>query len=141
MEKADPNRISRFISSLIWRLMEEFIPSRLIENRTLSHPWMNERVLTAIQRKHCSEGLSGHPTAVKECSQIILEEYFSYVASTKKKLQSLKSSSTKFWKISKRLLRKSDRVSLIPSLQRHDNSWARSAQEKADELADSLNSK
>ena len=140
-EASSPNEITEFISSLICRLMEQYIPSRTLQSHASFHPWINERVLEAIRKKHVSEGTPYYQIAVKACSQTILEEHRAYIEITKRKLQSVKPSSAKFWKISKKLLRKVDTVSPIPSLKRQDGSWARSDQEKADELADSFKAK
>ena len=71
----------------------------------------------------------------------MLTEYFSYIRKTKDQLRQLKTSSTKFWKISKRLLHKPEADAAIPALRRKDGTWARSPSEKAEELATTFRKK
>ena len=95
---------------------------REVKEFSRKHPWLNDRAIEAIRYKHSREGYDDYRKAVESCNRIISEEYLFFVQLTRSKLEKVKSSSTKFWKITKNLLHERTAKESIPALKRADGS-------------------
>ena len=68
-----------------------------------SHPWLNDRCRHAIDAKIAARGGPDEVTARDRCSEVLLSEFNAYTARTRTKLQGLRSSAKKWWKLSNAL--------------------------------------
>ena len=105
------------------------------------HPWLNDRCRDAIAAKLAANNTDRGEIARDRCSQVLRDEYDAHVFRMKKELQDLPSSSKKLWKLSSALQGKSSSSSSVPPLLRADKTWARTAKERAELLADTFLSK
>ena len=83
----------------------------------------------------------GRSAAVLACSKGFLEEFYTYVADTRKRLQSLTPGSKLYWKLSKRLLMRPESVSSISALKDGSGVWVRDSAGKANLLGNSFTAK
>ena len=75
------------------------------------------------------------------CSEVLKQEYDTYIRKIKKKLQGLPSSSKSWWKLVKNLSCATASTSSIPPLQSSDGAWHVEAPPKAELLASTFESK
>ena len=101
----------------------------------------NDRCRDAISAKLAAKGTDKEIAERDLCSTVLREEYDAHIAKTKAHLSSLPVSSKKWWKLSNALQGKSRANSTVQPLQRPDKSWARSATERAELLADTFQHK
>ena len=99
------------------------------------HPWLNQSRKVALQRKSGAFGTPSFHLRRDECSQVYLQAFNEFVAKTRDKLKGLPPSSRGWWRLSGSLLQRAGARENIPPLQRDDESWAKTREEKATELA------
>ena len=92
------------------------IPRKNIETKKSSHPWLNDRCKSAIDRKNAAEGTIRFKTENAMCADVLNEERASYVQRVKTKLASLPRKSKQWWKFNGELMRRKAAVSSIPAL-------------------------
>ena len=129
------------ITSAILRIVSENIPSCWITDKIYAHPWLNQECQLALERKNAAEGTADFIRLRDACSQTFLKARGEYVAKTKGILKSMSPSSRSWWKLSGSLLARAGTRENIPPLQRPDDSWALTAEEKAEELSRVFKSK
>ena len=129
---------ARLFEERITDVMRRRICCRKSRERVSTHPWLNDRCRNAIATKLEARGTEREVFERDRCSQILCDEYDAHVARTKRELNDLPSSSKKWWKLSNALQGKSSASSSVQSLQRTDKSWARTANERAELLADTF---
>ncbi len=117
------------------------IPSRVIKDKVWAHPWLNDACREALQRKRNAFGTTDFPRLRDECSRTYLQAHNSYVTKTREKLKEMSPSSRGWWKLSGTLLQKAGTKEGIPPLQREDETWALTPDERAAELARVFRSK
>ena len=120
---------------LITEKVNNCIPRKWIKDKVWSHPWLNDNCRRALQRKRDAFGTCNFERLRDECSRTYLDAHSAYIAKTTARLKELSPSSRGWWRLSGSLLEKSGQKEVIPPLQRADESWARTPQEKASELA------
>ena len=118
-----------------------FIPRKRITPRRGTHPWINQRCLELIRRKHEAYGTAAFAERQRLCSTGLMVEYNKFVLRTKDRLASLPRSSKMWWKTSKHLMMKGAASSVIPPVQDERGQWALSAKAKADTFAKAFASK
>ena len=74
---------------ILWLHLVKHIPRKVIETKKSSHPWLNDRCKSAIDRKNAAEGTMRFKTESAKCVEILNEERASYVQRVKTKLVSL----------------------------------------------------
>ncbi len=109
--------------------------------RVAAHAWFNEACLGAVRAKQLAWGTAQQRKASEKCSQEIHHQYLLYIQATRNKLQTLKRGSKQWWKMSKTLMHKTTTPSSVPALKGPDGVWARTAEDKANLLADTFTSK
>jgi hypothetical protein len=60
------------MTRLILSLAARRIPQREIRVKKSSHPWLNDRVLQLVDKKHAAQGSVEYDAAVQECSKGIM---------------------------------------------------------------------
>ncbi len=119
----------------------EHIPQTWITDKVYAHPWLNDDCRRALEKKHEAEGTADFPRLRDECSQAFLKARGEYVSKTRDDLKDMSRSSRGWWKLAGTLLARAGTRDNIPPLQRPDETWALSAEEKAEELARVFESK
>jgi len=137
----DPDLAAEEFGSVLLDLMERHIPHEVVQRRSGSHPWFNDRCMDAVRAKQAAWGTSLQRETSEKCSAILFEQYMAYVAVVRAKLAKLKRGSRQWWKISKGLMHKSTSACGIPALKSSSGNWVRSNSEKADLLADCFQQK
>ena len=59
---------ANYLHNEILEIAAEFIPNKMITAKKASHPWLNDRVLTLVQKKHDADGTGEAQTAREACS-------------------------------------------------------------------------
>jgi len=119
---------------------ELFICQTKLECDVSSHPWLSDRCRVAIAKKHSLVNTEAYRSACLECSQILKDEFQSFVLTIKKKMQMLKRGSKEYWKLVKKLMLGTSHRLSVPCLLK-DNIIARTGSEKASLFADSFKRK
>ena len=121
--------------------VSQCIPSRVITDKVWAHPWLNDACRKALLRKREAFGTDDFARLRDACSRTYVEAHDAYVAKTRDKLKELSPSSRGWWRLSGTLLEKAGNKETIPPLQRADETWALTPEEKAAELAHVFRSK
>ena len=119
-------------------VIRRWIRCRKSRVRVSTHPWLNDRCRHAIGEKLAAKGTDHEVFERDRCSQVLREEYDAHVARTKRELNKLPKSSKKWWKLSNALQGRSSTSSSVQPLQRSNKTWARTANERAELLADTF---
>ena len=140
-ETRDCDDAARYFEERITEIIRRRIPCRKSREKISTHPWLNDRCRDAIAAKLAAKNTDSEEIARDRCSQVLRQEYDAHVFRMKTELQNLPSSSKKLWKLSSALQGKSSSSSSVPPLLRADKTWARTAKERAELLADTFLSK
>ena len=124
----------RFTEEVI-AAVEDNVPATWITDKVYAHPWVNNNCRRALQEKHLAVGTPAFVEKRDACTKVFREAYQAYVGKTREELKAMSASSRGWWKLSGTLLTKASGSENIPPLKRDDDQWAKTASEKADELA------
>ena len=102
------------------------------------HPWLNDVCRAAISAKTAAQGSPDEYRLACECSSVLLKAFHAHRRQLRSKLNGLPRGSKRWWRINKLLMKQTKPTTQIPPLKRSDGSWATSASEKADLLADTF---
>jgi len=127
----------RFEEHLL-RIIQEHIPSKIIADDKASHAWLDDDCRRLIRRKRAAAGTDDFAAKRDECTAGLLHAYETYLKRIRAKLAGLEPSSREWWKISRSLMSLGSSSDVIPPLQRDDDTWAKSASEKASLLAETF---
>ena len=126
----------------------EHIPTSTREVLKSSHPWLDANCRRAIADKIAAEGTAAYSKARQHCTSVIVRAHQKYIERTKKRIESLPSSSKKWWKLCDALLLKGGQTSSIPPLKKiastsstQSGTWVLDSQGKADLFAEVLSNK
>ena len=120
---------------------ESHIGKRVLTETKCNHPWINERVLRAVQDKVASAGTLTEDAATDECSRVICEERKSWTENTQCKLLDMRRGSKAWWSLSKRLIEQEQQVCSIPALRNSSKAWVTDSKSKAELFKDVFASK
>ena len=137
----DANECASKLTKFTLTAVDSCVPSRWIKDKAFAHPWLNDECREALRLKHSAVGTASFAQRRDECTQTFLRTYNNYVAKVRSDLKGMSPSSRGWWKLSGSLLTKASGQENIPPLQRPDDSWATTAEEKASELARVFQSK
>ena len=130
----------RYLHDGVLNILGRHIPSRVLHERKSAHPWVNDRCLSAIRMKNAAVGTDNSASEAKRCSDILFEEYLSYVRRMRDKLGKAKRGSKHWWKLANEIMNKDPVSASIPAL-RSESGWAHDPTSKANVLADTFASK
>jgi len=123
------------LTQKILETVDANIPSRWVEDKVYAHPWLNDACRDALRRKHEAMGTDAFTTKRDECTKVFVDTFQAYHKKVREKLKEMSPSSRGWWKLSDSLLTKANGQENIPPLRGPDKTWAKTAQEKAAELA------
>ena len=123
------------ITQQILDMVSMHIPQTWIIDKVYAHPWLNAACQRALEKKIAAEGTVDFPRLRDECSEIFLKARRDFVFKTRGTLQNMSSSSRGWWKLAGSLLARAGTRETVPPLLRPDESWALTAEEKAEEIA------
>ena len=128
--ESDPNRGAEFLSNKILEAARSCIPrsERKVSNRR--HPWLTQRAAIAVSAKHAAVGTEKERDTTEECSNILMDEYQSYVTRTQKEVTTFRGDSKLWWSRARQLVIKKGQVGNISAL-KVSGQWVHSAKEKA----------
>ena len=78
-----------FFYEILWNHLIKYIPRRRVKEKKSSHPWLNERSISAVKRKNAAENTDRFQAEADRCAQVLMEERAKYISSLKQKLSSL----------------------------------------------------
>ena len=85
MDQVQVDAAERFFHDNVLAMLERHVPRREVRERKSAHQWVNDRCLAAIRDKN--EGVDGDfASRAVRCSELIFEEYLSYVQRMRDKL-------------------------------------------------------
>ena len=85
--------MAKVFEETIRQTLRELVPTKTISNTSSSHPWLNDRCRSAIDKKLDALGTDQEVIARDHCSQVLLEEHDNFLERTRKKLSKLPGSS------------------------------------------------
>ena len=135
LENLDADEATEQFTALVVASIEAHVPSRWITEKVYAHPWLNDACRLALQQKHAAVGTLDFPAARDTCTTTFREAHHAYVSKVREDLKGLSPSSRGWWKLSGTLLTKANGRENIPPLRSAEDNWAKSASEKATELA------
>ena len=136
-----PDEGAQQLTDTVLSLLRRWVPQKQVGEKKSTHPWLNEKVTKLVETKKQAEGTTNEKATTEACSQGVLEEYKAYVTRTRAELDKLKRGSKKWWSKTQELLGERSLTCSVPALKNTDNSWATTAQAKADLLATTLSAK
>ena len=74
------------------------IGKREIHEAKSTHPWMTEKIVELVAKKHALEGTAHEKEARDLCSQQIVQTKTEYVHKTKEELKEMQGGSKQWWK-------------------------------------------
>ena len=123
IESVDTSTATKQMTEKILTEMHACIPQRVLAQTKSSHPWLTDRAVEAVKRKHDAAGTHMAQEASYVCSAIMLEERESFRARTCSKLRDLPAGSKQWWTKSKVLMEKKTSATCIPALKTSTGSW------------------
>lgn len=135
-----PSEGAQRLTEQLLQIAEDNIPRRAVKIKKSTHPWLPERGEDAVRRKHAAQGTEHEAAAVRECSDILLEEHYEYIGKMREKLMEAKPSSKSLWSNERRFTDRKQRVSTIPGLKR-GTEWILEAEAKANCFVSAFESK
>ena len=118
--------------------MHQYIPHKTITDEKSAHQWLDDGCRRLIREQRSAWGSALFVEKRDACTFGLLEAYTAFVRRTKAKLSRLKPSSREWLKISRSLMSLGGSAEVIPPLKHDDGSWASSASDKANLLADTF---
>ncbi len=109
----DAHEVAEKFTETILRKAKEFISYRPARFHKSSHPWVNGKVMDAIECKCKAYGTPGFPAAAERCRQVLVDEYKAYRQRTREKLSSLPRGSKAWWRHDRELLDRKAEISSI----------------------------
>ena len=106
----------KYFMELLWLILSKHIPYKALHLKKKSHPWLDARCETAIDRKSTSEGTEAFASEQRECSKVMAEAYQEHVQKLRAKIATLKRGSKQWWSLNRELLNKKAKISSIPPL-------------------------
>ena len=123
---------------ILLRLLDRFVPKRVVSTESSKHPWLNEQCLELIRKKRAAEGTPDFADAARACSEGILMEYHKYVDRTRAKFRRLRRGSKAWWRLASEIMSRKSGHSGVPALKRDDGTWERTAVGKAQLFVDTF---
>ncbi len=140
MDSLDVDAAERFFHRSVFAILRRHIPERELLERKTTHPWVNERCVSAIRAKNASLGATEFASESAKCNAIIFEEFVEYVQRMRDKLAKEKRGSKSWWRLTNEIMQKKAKSSQIPAL-KAGNVWMHESLAKADALAEHFSSK
>ena len=141
IKEDDADGSAKRFEERLFGLICDHIPNVVIKDIKSNHEWLDDECRKLIRLKREAWGTSSFVQCRDECTQGLLSAYYRFLYRTRRKLTKLRPSSREWWRISRALMSAGKSSDVIPPLQRADGSWAMTAQEKADLLADTFEKK
>ena len=85
-----------FFMEILWHHLVKFIPRRRITTKKRSHPWLDDKCIGAIHKKHLAEGSDNYREVSDKCATMLTEAKQKYVNDLKQKLAGLPKGSKKW---------------------------------------------
>ena len=141
MEDAGTDDAAERLTNTLLECMSACIPVRTATLRKCTHPWLTDEVLHKVQLKQQAEGTEREKEATQACSEAVLAAYRAYVQRVRGELLNLPRGSRKWWERCKQLSAQKSKESNVPALRDSQKNWHRTAEAKAQELADTFQGK
>ena len=137
----DIHEVTAKFTNYVLDIAKLFIPFGFKMIRKSSHPWLNEKCKRLVLQKHTAFGTPNYEKERDKCSKGLFEEYLKHVDNTKSWLETNAKSQKSWWHYSKTLLLRQKESSIIPALQKTDESWAFTGVDKSNLMAEEFASK
>ena len=141
LDAGDTSEGADRMKRLVLSYAETRIPRRTITCQKKSHPWLNDRVVQLVAKKHAASGTPDFAEAVQECSKGIVEEFTKYACEARKKLCEAKRGSKLWWTMCRELLLQRTKTQSIPALKMDDGTWVHDPTGKANLFATAFSGK
>ena len=117
------------------------IKRKLLVERKSTHPWLNDRVLRAVDAKRKAEGTSEEKEKAVECSASVLREYNAWCKRVREELNGMQSGSKTWWTKQKQLQQHRQQLCSIPALKDEAGDWIQQPEGRANLLAEAFGAK
>ena len=141
LETLDADEGADRLTDLVLSSAAARIPQKTITCQKKSHPWLNDRVVELVAKKHAANGTPDFAEAVRACSKGIAEEFAKFATETRRKLIEAKRGTKLWWTMSWELLLQRTKTQSIPTLKAEDGSWVQEPKGNADLFAKAFSSK
>ena len=131
----DIDAATKSFTETVLLIARRHIPTRTIQERKGSHPWLDDACRDAIAAKHAREGSDDYKDSCLQCTAVLKDRFGCYVNKVREEMNSLSKGSKKWWKLSKILMDGSHARSGIPSLRSGSGEWLHDGKSKADLFA------
>ncbi|CAE8713039.1 unnamed protein product, partial [Polarella glacialis] len=138
---SDANSAAGVFTAKLLEAAKRYIPFKETVIHKSAHPWLNDRCKHLVAEKCKAFGIVDFEARQQECSEGIHQEFCAYIVRTKPRLESLPSSSKRWWNLSGALLLQSTGTSSIPLLKLQDGGWALNSLDKANLFAEAFAAK
>ena len=92
------------------------IPQRMANCKQKSHPWLNDKIVDLVWKKHQANGTPEYQHAVRECSEGKMVELQRYAQQSRKRLLDARRGSKLWWTLSRAPLMQKTSMQGIPAL-------------------------
>jgi hypothetical protein len=123
LAEVEPYEGAEQLTNTLLDLAKSCIPQRDMVQRKSTHPWLSERVLSLVRRKHDAAGTTAETETRDLCSQAIFEEFGKFVKKERARLGQVRRGSKDWWSKSSRLMQQRGAVCSIPALKNTEGGW------------------
>ena len=100
----DVNDATLFFTAKVLEIARRHIPTRVLKEHKGTHPWLDERCRQAIVQKHLHAGRDGFEESCRACTEVLREQYGTYISKVRDEMKKLPRGSKKWWGLSKVLM-------------------------------------
>ena len=123
------------VSHLILEVATKCINRKAIREHKTTHPWLNERVLQAVDEKRRAEGGHQEKALAEQCSIVVMQEYGAWCGRIRDELSGMKRGSKQWWARERQLQQQKQKACSIGSLKDSDGNWMHQPVGKANLLS------
>ena len=87
---------AELVTERLLAALEKHVPSKKLQERKGTHPWLTDEVLELVRKKRDAEGTEAETQAAEACSDALLKAYKAWVQRTREELASLQRGSKKW---------------------------------------------
>ena len=130
-----PEDSARRMTDIVLEKASTCIKKKKLVERKSSNPWLNDRVMLAVNAKRQAHGTTHEKEQAEHCSRVILEEYNAWCWRVKEDLLQMQPGSKSWWAKERQLQMKKQKQCSIPALKTKEGDWVRDPKDKANLLA------
>ena len=138
LQTAEPNEGASELTKKILEATRGSIRKQTKREHKSTHPWLNDKVVEAVQAKRQASGSNEEAARASMCSAVVLAEYKSWCCRTQQELNEIQRGSKAWWAKERQLQLNKQKQCSTPALKDKQGQWNREAGSKAQLLADTF---